>query len=187
LPLVSWGKAINPYTEGGLQIRDLRSKNLALGAKLLWNLVTGKLTWSKHALWKKYFTGARRRCLDTTPKVSEGSYIFTVCQKASGFFKPHLTWILGNGKSILIWEDSILGEPPLDSRPSTSNLKDFLHAQKLSTLWDISNWHSNEIETWKNWKLPRCPSHLQNEEALLQAFLHGKLPNTASQKDLRGW
>ena len=53
LPLVNWGKAIKPYTKGGLQIRDLRSQNLALGAKLLWHLVTRKLTWRKHALWKK--------------------------------------------------------------------------------------------------------------------------------------
>jgi hypothetical protein len=86
-----------------------------------------KDNWRKHALWKKYFTGARRRCLDTTPKVSKGSSIFTVCQKASGFFKPLLTWIPGNEKAILIWEESILGEPPLDSLPGTSNLKYFLH------------------------------------------------------------
>jgi len=40
LPLVSWGKVTKPYTEGGLQIRDLRSQNLALGAKFsgTWSL-----------------------------------------------------------------------------------------------------------------------------------------------------
>jgi hypothetical protein len=36
---------------------------MALGAKLLWNLVSGKLTWSKNALWKKYYSGIRRKCL----------------------------------------------------------------------------------------------------------------------------
>jgi len=35
LPLVNWGKVTKPYLEDGLQIRDLRSQNLALGAKIL--------------------------------------------------------------------------------------------------------------------------------------------------------
>jgi len=57
-----------------------------------------------------------------------------------------LTWIPGNGENILIWENSILGEPPLDSIPSTTNIKDFLHAQHLLTIWDISKWHSDETK-----------------------------------------
>jgi hypothetical protein len=102
LPLVSWGKVTKPYSEGGLQIRDLRSQNMALGAKLLWKLVTGKLTWRKHALWKKYYTSARWKCLDRVPKVSKGSPIFTIFQKFYGFFNPLLTWIPGNGKNVFI-------------------------------------------------------------------------------------
>jgi hypothetical protein len=109
LPLVSWGKITKPYTEGGLQIRDLRAQNLALGEKLLWNLVSSKLTWSKNDPWKKYYSGTRRRCLNVAPKVSKGSPIFTICQKATGFFSPNLTWILGNRVTIRIWEDSIIG------------------------------------------------------------------------------
>jgi ribonuclease HI len=187
LPLVSWGKVTKPYSEGGLQIRDLRSQNLALGAKLLWKLVSGKLTWRKNALWKKYYSGARRNCLNTTPKVSKGSPIFTICQKASGFFNPPLTWIPGNGENILIWEDSILGEPPLDSILGTTNIKNFLHAQHLLTIWDISKWHSDETKIWKDWNLPRSPSHLHNEETRLITLLQGKSPIATNKKDRRGW
>ena len=103
LPLVSWGKVTQPILEGGLQIRDLRCQNLALGAKLLWNLVTGKLTWSKHALWKKYFSGPRLRSLDTTPRSAKGSPIFTLYKRDLALFSPELTWLPGNGRNIHIW------------------------------------------------------------------------------------
>jgi hypothetical protein len=160
---VSWGKITNPYTEGGLQIRDMRAQNMALGAKLLWNMVSGKLTWSKSILWKKYYSGTRRRCLNAAPKVSKGSPIFTICQKSSGFFSPHLTWIPGNGENIRIWEDSIMGDPPLDSVSGTNNLNNFLHAQQLNTIWDIAKWNSDANNSWKDWKPLRSLIHLHVE------------------------
>ena len=55
--------------EGGLQIRDLKFQNLAMGAKLLWNLVDRKPSWSSKVIWKKYFVGPRLRCLDTIPRI----------------------------------------------------------------------------------------------------------------------
>ena len=51
--LISWKKIQKPRYEGGLQVRSLSSQNLALGAKLLWKIVTGKDSWSKKALMKK--------------------------------------------------------------------------------------------------------------------------------------
>jgi hypothetical protein len=57
LHLVSWDKVKSPLLEGGLQIRDLANQNSALGSKILWNIVSGKLSWSKRVLWKKYFQG----------------------------------------------------------------------------------------------------------------------------------
>ena len=47
LHLVSWDKVQKPLMEGGLQIRDIANQNLALGAKLMWNIVSGKSSWSK--------------------------------------------------------------------------------------------------------------------------------------------
>ena len=58
IPLVSWSKTTKPILEGGLYIRDIRTHDLAIGAKILWKLVTGKLMWSKQAVWKKYFLQA---------------------------------------------------------------------------------------------------------------------------------
>ena len=64
LHLVSWDKIKKPRDEGGLQIQSLHNQNLALGAKLLWQMITGKESWSKKALRKKYFPGSKKRCLD---------------------------------------------------------------------------------------------------------------------------
>jgi len=100
LHLVGWGKVTKPIMEGGLQLRDMHSYNLALGSKILWNLVSGSLNWSKKALWKKYFMGDRRRCLDSHPRVLQGSPVFSLCLKAAAFFTPELTWIPGNGENI---------------------------------------------------------------------------------------
>ena len=53
LHLVSWDKIQKPRDEGGLQVWSLSTQNLALGAKLLWQIVTGKESWSKKVLRKK--------------------------------------------------------------------------------------------------------------------------------------
>ena len=44
LPLVSWNKVSKPLMQGGLQIRNLAWKNLALGAKILRKIVSRKST-----------------------------------------------------------------------------------------------------------------------------------------------
>ena len=64
LHLVNWDIIKKPFLEGGLQIQDLAAKNITLGSKLLWNIVSGNPSWSKRVLWKKYFHGQRLRCLD---------------------------------------------------------------------------------------------------------------------------
>ena len=59
LHLVNWETASKPWRNGGLQIRKLALQNLALGAKLLWNIISGKSSWCKTALWKKYSSNRR--------------------------------------------------------------------------------------------------------------------------------
>ena len=59
LHLINWEKTSKTLLEGGLNFKKTQAQNLALGEKLLWMMVTGKPTWSKLALWKKYFRGPR--------------------------------------------------------------------------------------------------------------------------------
>ena len=90
LHLVNWDTIKRPTLEGGLQMRDLVAQNLALGSKLLWNIVAGKVSWSKKVLWKKYFQGQRLRCLDHPPKTTKGSPVFKLCLSALEHFSSNL-------------------------------------------------------------------------------------------------
>eukprot|EP00253_Pinus_taeda_P021837 PITA_21837 len=93
LHLVKWDTIKKPFMEGGLQIHDLAAQNLALGTKLLWDIVSRKLNWSKKVLWRKYFHGKRLRCLDQPPRSSKGSPVFKICIKALEHFSHKLYWI----------------------------------------------------------------------------------------------
>ena len=124
--------------EGGLQIRDVATQNLAMGGKILWKIITGRKTWSKQILKKKYFSGDRQRCLERATKLQKGSSVFSLCKRALPFFTPMLSWSLGNGEKINIWEDSILGEQPLINYSDLGNIKDWLQSKNYRTLMDIS-------------------------------------------------
>ena len=53
--------------EGGLQIRDMATQNLAMGGKILWKMISDKTTCSSKALMTKYLCGHKERCLDRPP------------------------------------------------------------------------------------------------------------------------
>ena len=65
--LVNWDIVKRPVIEGGLQIRDSGLANLAMGGKLLWNLLSKKKHLISQFFWKKMsqrsnskkFTGAK--------------------------------------------------------------------------------------------------------------------------------
>ena len=187
LHLVSWDKVLKPKMEGGLQIRDVSTQNLAMGGKILWNMISGKKTWSKQILKKKYFKGDRERCLEKDTKVQKGSPIFLLCKKAIPYFTPMLTWIPGNGAKIQIWNDSILGEQPLHEVHELDNIKAWLNDNNRTTLWDISTWGSDENAAWESWNLGDYPIVLQEEAMDLLDHLQGKTPISARARDKRGW
>jgi hypothetical protein len=186
LHLVSWDKIKKPKLEGGLQFRYVATQNLAMGGKILWNMISGKNTWSKQILRKKYFTGNRKRCLEKPTKMQNGSPIFLLCKRALPYFTVKLTWIPGNGANIKIWDDSILGDQPLNSLKELRNIQAWLTDNNCSTLCDISSWGNDDKETWVSWNLGDYPDELKEEALLLLDILQGKSPITARSKDKRG-
>ena len=162
--------------EGGLQLRDVATQNLAMGGKILWKMITGKRTWSKKILQKKYFTGDKERCLERPTKLQKGSSLFSLCKRALPFFTSKLTWTPGNGAKIRIWEDSILGDQPLNDSSDLGNIKDWLLAKNCSTLRDISSWSNDEEESWERWNLGDYPHELKEEAAKLLELLKGSHP-----------
>lgn len=185
LHLVKWDTIKKPFMEGGLQIRDLATQNMALGTKLLWDIVSGKISWSKKVLWRKYFHGKRLRCLDHPPRSAKGSPVFNLCIKAWDHFSRNLYWIPGNGRKIRIWDDPILGDQPMNHEEGISNIRDWLQDRNLNTLWDISSWSEDGL--WERWQLGEVPQWLEGEASVLLDKLQGKAPVKASSKDKRGW
>jgi hypothetical protein len=119
--------------------------------------------------------------------VEKGSLIFSLCQKALEHFRPNLTWIPGNGKEINIWEDSIMGDPPLGSNQDLRRLKEWMKTQNLSKIWDISVWGNDENKTWLRWEAANKPPDLEEEWKKLTLSLKGKSPLKERKKDKRGW
>eukprot|EP00253_Pinus_taeda_P010228 PITA_10228 len=185
--LVNWEILKRPLLEGGLHLCNLAAQNLALGSKILWNLVSGKASWSKRVLWKKYFQGQRLRCLDKSPRLLKGSPIFILCNAAREQFNHYVYWIPGNGRKINLWDDSILGEQPLNHVEGLANIKGWLQSCNRHTLWDISKWKEAPDRNWDGWNLGEVPILMQEEASLLLDLLQGKSPSKATAKDKRGW
>ena len=181
--LVSWKIIKLPRPEGGLYIRDIISQNLAMGAKLLWNLVAPKPSWCSQVLKAKYFRGWRLRCLDGEHVNKKGSSIYNICFKALPTFKDELYWVPGNGKSINIWEDRILDKEP----PQIPRLQERLIEQGMNTLWDFSKWETEWPNRWAGWNMPDCPPELNAELKILTTHLAGLAPDTKVKRDRRGW
>ena len=176
-----------PYKEGRLQVRDLARQNLAMGAKILWNLVSGRESWSKKVLRRKYFPGKRLRCLDSPTLCKKGSPIYKLCLKVLHLFQVNLHWIPGNGKKIKLWEDSIMEDQPLGQNSGWRNIKAWAKDNNIGTLWDISSWEEEGDCIWKDWHFDNLPHWLNDEEDCLIQLLQGKTPTAKHSKDKRVW
>jgi hypothetical protein len=159
--LVSWDKVKAPRMEGGLQVRDVATQNLAMGGKILWKMIRGKTTWSSKSLRLKYFRGHKERCLDFPPLTRKGSPILSLCLKDLDLITSKLFWIPGNGRKIKFWEDSILGQTPLSFSEGMENIQSWLHSISKVTLWDLSSW--NQDDSWIKWDLGDYPQLLETE------------------------
>jgi hypothetical protein len=61
-----------------------------------------------------------------------------------------LTWVPGNGKSMNIWSDKILENPPLETIPEISTIKPWFLENELVTLSKLLIWDGQT--QWLGWK-----------------------------------
>ena len=87
--LVKWETIKRYVPGGGLQIKDPRLSNIAMGGKLLWQLFSNKKHPVSNIFWKKYLHGGnlRNMNIENTPK---GSNSWNLCRKGLYFFVQHL-------------------------------------------------------------------------------------------------
>lgn len=134
--LISWDIVTKPYLEGGLNLKDLYAKNLAMGAKLAWKIIAPNPSWAQIALWKKYFRGPRLRCLDH-PKDSTRSHLSILLSKIAPMINSCAHWVPGNGKKTQVWKDKIMNRPPLVDAGNFTALRNWMEAAHIHTLWDL--------------------------------------------------
>ena len=119
------------------------------------------------------------------PRTRKGSPILSLCLNSMDMFTSKLTWIPGNGSKIKFWEDSILGQTPLNSSEGLENIIEWLHSNSKFTLWDLSHW--GPADSWIKWDLGAVPHDLELEARTLLDALQGRSPTSSKLKDKRGW
>jgi hypothetical protein len=184
--LIKWDIVKHPKESEGLGIRDPGLSNLAMGAKILWNLVSGRNDWWKQILKEKYLVGDRLRCLDQHHSLNNGSPIGKLFSASIPLLQSQLTWIPGNGRKILIGTDNIMGKQPLWQHIQLRPLINWLDMQGKKHIWDISSWHADTGD-WTGWNLQNIPSNLQDAARQLKSFLKGCAPIPITLRDQRGW
>jgi hypothetical protein len=96
-----------------LGVKDPILANLALGEKMLWRMITKYYTnWKKEMVFK-YFHGDRLRGVELHINTTTSSLIWNFLQASIPLLQSQLSWILGNGRCISIWEEKILNRAPL--------------------------------------------------------------------------
>ena len=126
--MVKWETIKRPLSEGGLQVRDPESDNLAMGGKLVWNLFADKHHPVSKIFLMKYLKGGSLRNINPE-KLPKGTTIWNLCRNNLILIQQQIYRIPGNGKGIFLWEDKILGNPPLSS---------------INLLYEIKLWLSNK-------------------------------------------
>ena len=137
--LVKWEIIKRAKSHGGLGIRDPELTSKAMGAKLIWRLVSGKKEWWKEVLRKKYIKKPRTKMLDGEWK-GKGTTLWQLCKASINTIKEICYWIPGNGKKINIWSSSILGHPHRSSIPSLGPFSEWMSEQEILSLFNLSRW-----------------------------------------------
>ena len=105
-----------------MQIRDPELESLALGGNLIWQLSSNKNHPVSMIFWRKYLKGGSLRNLKSS-NIPAGTTIWNLCRRGIDKFQSHLYRVHGNGKMIFLWDDKILGNPPLSTINSLNEIK----------------------------------------------------------------
>jgi exonuclease III len=120
---INWKKTCKQKKDGGMGFRDLGAFNEALLAKQGWRIMNDPNSLMATVLKAKYFPN------NHFLKAKQGyrpSYVWQSISKASWILKKGCIWLVGNGKSLNIWEDRWLhqqvGTTIWTPKPNNTNL-----------------------------------------------------------------
>ena len=96
--------------------------DMALGAKIIWRLVTGEREWWKLAMGMNYFGRMNLSRIENLNWEGKGSQMWQLCKATANRILDNLGRYLGNGKKIKILEDKIMGSDPLEEQQDLQTL-----------------------------------------------------------------
>ncbi|XP_010445335.1 PREDICTED: uncharacterized protein LOC104727985 [Camelina sativa] len=111
--LLAWDCVYLPKLAGGLGIRSAKQMNVALLAKVGWQLLHDKVSIWARVLRSKYKVGDIR---DGTWLVAKSSWSSTWRSVGRGLREgvaPCISWVLGDGRSVRFWKECWLTNSPL--------------------------------------------------------------------------
>lgn len=184
--LVGWKNVIQPQEKGGLGIRSPKLLNLALGAKIVWRLITGDTAWWKSVLEAKYLNNTRHKLLETNIPNRDSSNIWKLCKKIIPLMAQNISKVPGGGSSINISKDRILGQSPMGSHTEATSAINWLNNRGIWSLAQITKWGSSS-QAWIGWTLPDYPRDLETSFKALKDQLHSKAPIHKGGKDSYRW
>lgn len=184
--LVGWKSVIQPQEKGGLGIRSPYLLNLALGAKIVWRLITGSSAWWKSVLEAKYISDSRHKLLELNIPNRDSTHIWKLCKKIIPIMAQHVSKVPGEGSSISISKDRILGQSPMESKEEVLPALNWLQGKGIWNLAQISKWGAS-LKEWIGWDLPKYPRDLQPNFNALKDQLHSKAPIQEGARDSLRW
>eukprot|EP00253_Pinus_taeda_P032328 PITA_32328 len=182
--LVNWDTVKCPISEGGLQIRDPGLANLALGGKILWTLFSNSKHPVSQVIKEKYLKGSSLRNIQIDNNI-KGTSIWHLYRRGIEFFQKHLYRIPGNGKNMMLWQDTIMGQLLLSKNEAIKEIGNWLIQQGILTLADISTWEDSR--KWRTWEIPRVRNQMRSQKTLLEEALTGLAPVHMHLTDKWGW
>lgn len=129
-PLLKWEKICKHKKFGGVGIRDWNIMNIALGAKMVWQMANeGDQLWIK-ILKAKYLDSNDNIRILTIQNPIRGSSIWNFILSCRHVITDHVSWVIGDGKRAKFWEDSWNGYKSIEEEGVDKELR-----QKLCDLW----------------------------------------------------
>ena len=165
IPLISLNEMAIDKSSGGVNLPNMQSRNKAFGAKLVWLMYErADAKWCKIMQWKYLDTSAPSRIF-TLENLPKGSAIWNFMADSWALISKYLSWKVNKGSTVLFWEDSWNGLPPLTTLYSFRLWKHIfcqcwgVHVQDYFKEVDPTS----GLVTWKNPDDLPIPKEIKND------------------------
>ena len=156
LTTVAWHKVCSSLEAGGLGVRKLRALNDAANLKFTWDML------HIDSLWSSFMRGKFGIRFGSSPSTYQVSSLWSGIKASLSTIKLHSQWVVGDGRSIHIWQDNWFNDLPIPPShiPTDQCLSMWIEEGK----WALPSWFSDLFpnESSNISKIP-LPIHQQKD------------------------